>query len=1588
MIRAFFIPIFRPHFSTFTKIIFLPKTKLSILRIIIAAFVGLVLFCYLILFIPWVQNKVGSVIANRISTALGAEVKVGHVGFSLFNKLDMEDVLIRDQRKDTLLYAASFKLRLTDLFFSDSVPTIRYIGLANAKIYLHRSSEKWNYQFIVDYLKTDSAKKDSSSIDLKKIDLAQIHIIQDDEWIGEKMELTAKNILANIRSINKGDILIDQIIANKPNFLIQYKKGISPVSTKSAIEKRKKGILYFNPTHLAIRANEIQVTKGIFWIEDGYEKPSSTFDGSHIRMQDINAQINNASFIEDTILADVKLNVKEQSGIEIKKLVTRFKMTPEIMEFDGLYLKTNRSVLGPYYAMQYKDFTSDFKDYINKVVMKAHLSNATIATDDIAYFVPQLNTLHQKINASFHFLGTVDKFETKDLSAQYNKSFVKGGFSMQGIPDMRNTQINFSNVVAKTNYNDLTSWIPSIGKIKDFPFESLGDLNFEGEFKGTVYDFVTKGVIGTKMGLAETEIRLKFPKGAEPNYEGLLNTYHFNAGKLFNIQTLGLLNFKGKISGSSFSLDKIKTSIEGSLDSVEFNKYTYTNIQTDGILQKGAFNGTLRIKDPNINFISNIEMDFNKAKPSFNGVGDLTNANLKELNLTNNNIQLTGLLDINFEGDSIDNFIGFAKFFNGKLKGDAATVQFDSLTIQSSIEQGVKKLRLGSDDVQASIIGKFNIMHLPASVQYFMQRYFPTYIPAPKSTPANQLFEIQVKTNYFEPYLRLFNTDVTGFNNMDIKGSINTDKQNIGLKAIVPFASWKYKWADYAIRGGDINGLGNQDSLFLTINANSINLTDSFSFLNPVVRVRTHQDISNITLYAISKSPLEQISLNGTIQTFEDGVAIKWLPSYFILSQKKWNIDNNGLLTLRKSNTSASNFRFSQGIQEFAFSSNNSNKDELALDLKNVILGDVTKMLFPYPKLEGVTNGKVVFKNLFKDLAFNTNLSIDPFAFNGDSVGFTTLSASYVQSKGIIPFKFNTLNSAYRLSADGKYSLTDTTNPLDATLYLDHSKISLVQQFIGGVLTNLDGTASGEIHFGGRIENPYLSGAATLDKASFKVDYTKVNYFIDSAKISFTDEGIDFGTIEVTDKLKRKAQFKGKILNQGFKHLVYDMEMSSPKIELIHTDILDNSNFYGQAVGKASLTIRGPEENIKMSINADVNDSSHIYLPNTTSKESGKSDFIVFKKYGKTAVKSADIPAYNLVVDLEVTANNKTQIDVIMDELTGDVIKGVGNGRIKIRAGNIEPLTIRGKYNIERGKYDFNFQSFIRKPFELIPEAGNFIEWNGNPYEADIHIDARYTAERVSLNELTGSGNFSNAVKTYRGSVYVIAALRNKLSQPDIKFTLAFPQGNPISSDNEFSQFISRLERDDNEILKQVSFLIVFNSFAPVGFSNANTNNAYNVTSIGINTISQLLTKEINKSITSLLNRVTGDKNLRFDVGSSVYNSGNLLDPSGTGIAINANKIDRQRVNLKLGRSFFDDKMIVNFGGDLDFNVRNSSTIQNGNFQWLPDLNIEFVLTKNRKLRAIVFNRNSLDINGSTLGRRNRQGVSISYRKDFDEFIF
>jgi len=1503
----------------------------------------------------------------------------------------MEGLLVRDRSRDTLLYASNVKVRITDWFFLREKAVLRFVGLEDAVIKLNRKDSTWNYQYIVDHFSspsTNTKKKSGLDLDLKKIDLKNIRLIKNDRWVGERMNLEIASMVLNAESVDlkKGVFLIDDIKLDQPLFTIQGFKGLRPDVIRKKAALADTG-LQFNAGHMLIMAKNIQIINGRFSIDGNEETPMSHFDGSHIQLSKLNGTLKKISFIKDTLRADIDLSVKDRSGFQLQKLKTKFRFTPQIMELASLDLRTNRSRIGNYYAMKFTDFNKDFGDYINKVVMDARFKEAKINSDDIAFFAPELNTLKRNIDLSGNYTGTVANFTVDRLFARIgNKTNISGNLSMKGLPYFNTTQIGFSNGVVSTNYDDLISFIPALKKIKEPNLAELGNVIYRGNFEGTVRNFVTAGVFSTELGGLKTNLSLTLPSKGEPTYSGKLETTRFNIGRFLNTSSLGLVNFKGEIKGSSFAVDKIKTTLNGKIDSLEFNNYTYSNIITNGTFQKKAFKGELEIDDPNLNFTTSVEIDLSKNIPSFNVVGDLVQSNLKALNFIKDQIEVTGLLDANFTGTNIDNFLGTAKFLNAVVKDESNQISFDSLNITSVQDDSTKILRVGSNEFNAEIKGQFSILELPASIQSFLHHYYPVYVPQPKSLPQNQRFKVRINTNYIEPYLQVFSKGFSGFNDASLYGSIDTRNNDLQVTANIPFG----KIDKYSFNGVQLKGAGNLDTLSLTGDITTITIGDSINFPGTKFSVNARDDHSIVSIKTSADNTLNDANLNADVFTLADGARIQFSPSSFVLNTKKWNLEKEGELVIRKNFLLAENIKFTQGFQEIVVETeeeDGGNTNNLVVKLKNVVLGDLTSLFVKSPRMEGITSGKILLRDFFGQFNADADLIAEQFRLDDDSVGLVKIKAGYNSKTGQIPFDVVSPNPGFDFTAKGSYNLKDSIgNPLNTDINLTDAKIGILNQFLKGIFSELSGQAKGKLFIGGDPANLTLLGRVKLLNGGLKVDYTQVHYTIDSADIRFEEDGIDFGQFTIRDKFKNTGTVKGKLYEKGFKNMAFDFDLKTANLLLIDTKLKDNQQFYGNAIGSAEMSLKGPESNARMSLEAASTDSSHIYIPNSITRESGSADFIVFKEYGTEMVNEKRKSGFNLTVDLRLTANNKTEIDVILDDLTGDVIKAWGNGRLRIRAGTTEPLSITGKYNIEKGNYDFNFQSVIRKPFILKPDAGNYIEWTGDPFKADIRIDAQYTAERIALYDLVSNINVSGAAKGYRGEVYVIAALRGKLNAPDIRFRLDFPQGSPVKSDNELSQYITRLEKDENEILKQVSFLIVFNTFAPPSVGNGGGNAANNsLTTIGANTLSQILTKEINKMFSNFLYKLTGDKSLRFDLGTSWY-SNNEITNGGSG-SINSNSIDRSRLNFKLGKSFFQDKMIVTFGGDLDFNVSNSAAAKNGNLQWLPDLNIEFILSKDRKLRAILFNKNSLDISQGGIGRRNRFGASISYRKDFDNLF-
>ncbi|HEY8399162.1 MAG TPA: hypothetical protein VIK80_14560, partial [Flavihumibacter sp.] len=142
---------------------------------------------YFLLQVSFVQNYIARDAAKRLSRALNTEVKVDHIDLEFFNTLSLNGTLVRDQARDTLLYAGALKVNITDWFFFKDKIELTYIGLENTLIDLHRVDSVWNYQFIADYFSGPSTKKESQPIQLsvKQVELKNIRLLQRDEWRGE-----------------------------------------------------------------------------------------------------------------------------------------------------------------------------------------------------------------------------------------------------------------------------------------------------------------------------------------------------------------------------------------------------------------------------------------------------------------------------------------------------------------------------------------------------------------------------------------------------------------------------------------------------------------------------------------------------------------------------------------------------------------------------------------------------------------------------------------------------------------------------------------------------------------------------------------------------------------------------------------------------------------------------------------------------------------------------------------------------------------------------------------------------------------------------------------------------------------------------------------------------------------------------------------------------------------------------------------------------------------------------------------------------------------------------------------------------------
>ena len=426
--------------------------------------------------------------------------------------------------------------------------------------------------------------------------------------------------------------------------------------------------------------------------------------------------------------------------------------------------------------------------------------------------------------------------------------------------------------------------------------------------------------------------------------------------------------------------------------------------------------------------------------------------------------------------------------------------------------------------------------------------------------------------------------------------------------------------------------------------------------------------------------------------------------------------------------------------------------------------------------------------------------------------------------------------------------------------------------------------------------------------------------------------------------------------------------------------------FYGHAIGKGYVRFSGSFIQPDVYVNATINDSTQLIIPVSNEREATELKFIRFvekhkkKKDEVSPVDQAELKGMSLEMDLGI--REEAEMQLVFNEQAGDIIKGNGNGDIRILFPRGGEFQMYGDYIIEQGDYLFTMYQVVNKDFRII--RGGQVRWTGDPYLAEINLVAEYkglTAPVANLIQeylvnLTGDDENSRNARNnaYKPTdIDLKMKLEGPLLEPIINFDLDFPNLTGTLKSYADSK-LRTVKQDQNELNRQVFGLIVIGQFLPDELSFAQQGNA-----IIYNTVGEFVSNQLSLLLTELFSEFIEDgsvlSGIDLDIAYSQYQAGTLGDAQSLATG--------QELQVTLKQDFLNDRLSVQLGGNFGLGNEISAAPEASGAFVGNDVVIEYVLNKDRTLKLRLYQRLEPDIGG---GHRLQVGTGLSFRKEFDSF--
>ena len=1128
-----------------------------------------------------------------------------------------------------------------------------------------------------------------------------------------------------------------------------------------------------------------------------------------------------------------------------------------------------------------------------------------------------------------------------------NESLFNGAFEIKNWTDFKNWKYSFVLDTLNITSKEWT-WIkplyPNMSQLS-----LLGDINSEASFKGSLSDLNLNISLESDKGSLDSDININIDSLDDFIYKGRLNLNHFNADLFKN--KFGIREVDGEISveGKGIDILSFDTEIVGNLNSVNIGGRAYDDIVLNGRLQPNYFKGEAWISDDDLELDFSGEVDFSKDKPVMDFVANVVEADLVKLNLYNKEpvAKLSSLIEINLKGNQWSDIEGELGVYYTSLETSDNHHYYNDILFTSEKLKEKDILSLKSDFITANLEGQINVPNIFNSLLAYLNPHFPLL-----SGSFNYLQDFEFELDFLNTsaLTELLIPKLNFEQGTRFYGSFRNRGEGLKLALESP----GFSLGKYSFNNINLNALIREKDWTINLLGDKCIYDDSAIIENISLNQFGSYGASNYMLNWESSDSIKfQGGLKGLVNMDQSSLKVVLDDGQFYFTDSLWTLKDSSYFNYFNGEINSQVF-ISTASQDVSFSCiSNDIIDTINLALNHFEMANISPWLSKVnSSLKGSVNGDVVIVSDSSNNKVYSDITTSNLVLNNSDFGALSLSSDYDDIQDIQLIQGHSLkddNKAIEFS--GKYNSLVDSNYMQVFIDVNDFNLNHINTYLP-FLDPLTGFFTGNLNVYGNINEPKFEGKFLAEDVYLTVPYLNVDFkSIGESNIHICNDLIELNNFYF-QSIDKGSSFGAGALNGKFKHDYFsdfniDLSLELDSILCLNTDAFRDNTYFGKVISSGDVKFNGKSDLISIDINGISDNGTSLHIPLDDNETIDEFSFVHFleqeinKSNGDSLMILSEMinSKSNLAIDMNFELNENAEVNIIFDETLGDKIRARGSGFINLGFNSRDDVYMYGDYMVSEGDYLFTLQNFVNKKFEI--ENGAKISWDGNPYKAQMDLNALYRLT-ANVSHLT-----SNPEINRNSEVECRIQMSGDLLKPDIVFNIQIP-----NADDQTNRILEEQTNTEEKNTQQFLSLLVLNSFMSSGqYENTDVDYLSSTVSSG----AEMLNNQLFNWTSQFSNR--------FDLGLKYYPSlGDSLSNREFEILLN---------NMKL-----NDR--ITFNGKIGTQQRNSTIV--------GDFKFEYKLTDDGKFRLVTFRKLEESFQLAPDVTNYTGGVGFFYTDEFKNF--